>query len=150
MAMALRTATERIDHALDRLGREPNVWIATASADAVPHLVPLSLAWFQDRVVVATGTSTPTVRNLIASSNARLTLDSADDVVIIEATATVVDLATADPAVMDAYVERVGWNPANESGEWSLIELTPRRVQAWIGPGEITGRTIMRDGVWLR
>ena len=148
--MANRTAGERIDHAIGRLEREPNVWVATASSDAVPHLVPLSLAWIQDRVVVATGTKTPTVRNLVASGQARLTLDSADDVVIIEATATVSDLADADPATMDAYIERVGWNPGSQSGEWSLIELSPRRTQAWIGSGEITGRTIMRDGIWLR
>jgi hypothetical protein len=148
--MANRTAGERINHAIERLEREPNVWVATASADAVPHLVPLSLAWINDRVVVATGATTPTVRNLLSSGHARLTLDSADDVVIIEATATVTDLAAADSATLAAYIERVGWNPGAESGEWSLIELTPRRAQAWIGPAEIAGRTIMRDGIWLR
>jgi hypothetical protein len=30
-----------------------DVWVATASASGVPHLVPLSLAWVDERVVIA-------------------------------------------------------------------------------------------------
>ena len=30
-----------------------DVWVATASAAGAPHLVPVSLAWVEERVVVA-------------------------------------------------------------------------------------------------
>ena len=30
-----------------------DVWVATASPDAAPYLVPLSLAWIDDRAVIA-------------------------------------------------------------------------------------------------
>lgn len=42
----------------------------------------------------------------------------------------------------------VGWNPANESGDWSLMIATPRTIRAWKSVDEITGRTIMRNGEW--
>ncbi len=54
-----------------------------------------------------------------------------------------------DPAVVERYFQRVGWNPSDESGEWVLMMLTPTRGQAWNGPGEMTGRTFIRSGRWL-
>lgn len=137
-----------MNDAIRRLGTEPNVWVATASTAGVPHLIPLSLAWVGDAVVVATPTDSPTVRNAVASGVARATLDSADDVVIIDAEVRVEDIDRAELSTVEAYVGHVGWDPRNNPGSWSLLTLTPRRVQAWNGVDEIKGRTIMRDGVW--
>jgi len=109
------------------------VWVSTASPTGTPHLVPLSLAWHENRILVATPTSTPTARNVAATGKARAALDSSDDVVLV----------TADRGVLDEFVKRVGWNPADQAGEWSLLVLTPRVIQAWHGSGEIDGRTIM-------
>jgi len=147
--MMNRTTAERVQQAQRRLETEANVWISTASAEGLPHLVPLSLAWIDDRVVVATPSTTPTARNAAASRRARAALDDADDVVIIDADVEILDVDTAAPAVTERYVARVGWDPRTIEGAWSLLLLTPRRVFAWIGPGEIDGRTIMRDGRWL-
>jgi hypothetical protein len=148
--MATRTRIERIGDVLERLATEPNVWVATASPDGVPHLVPLSLAWIDERVVVSTPAATPTARNAAATGRARLSLDSADDVAIIDAAVTVVDLDAADPELVAVYAGRVGWDPRHEAGAWSLLTLTPLRVQAWSGVDEISGRTLMRNGEWLR
>ena len=41
-----------------------DVWVATASAGGAPHLVPLSLAWVDERVVVAVDPSSVTAENL--------------------------------------------------------------------------------------
>jgi len=77
-----RTIAERIAETRQRLNNDENVWIATASLGGVPHLVPLSLAWDGEAILVATRTNTPTVRNALASGRVRATLDSAADVVL--------------------------------------------------------------------
>ena len=147
--MTGRSTAERAEHARRRLAGEANVWVATASNGGVPHLVPLSLAWIDNRIVVATPTDTPTARNAAATGTARAALDSADDVVIIDAATEVVAYGSAAPELRAGYVERVGWDPADNSGDWVLLILSPTRGQAWNGPGEIEGRTIIRDGAWL-
>lgn len=125
------------------------MWIATASPTGVPHLVPLSLAWHGDKILVATPTDTPTARNVLATGRARASLDSTTDVVIIDAVAERVDYGEVDEATRATYVSLAGWNPENESGAWSMITLVPHLIHAWNSASEIEGRTIMRDGDWV-
>lgn len=68
---------------------------------------------------------------------------------VFDADVAVVDMGEADAQLVDGYIERVGWDPRQESGAWSLLVLTLTRGQAWNGPGEIEGRTIIRNGQWL-
>lgn len=147
--MSTRARTTRIEDALGRLATDPNVWIATASPEGEPHLVPLSLAWIDGDVVVSTPTDTPTVRNVRQTGRARLALDSTADVVMIDTNAIALVLDDATPELVADYARRVGWDPRDESGSWSLLRLTPTRVQSWNSVAEIAGRTIMRNGHWL-
>jgi hypothetical protein len=145
----MRSASQRKADVLRRLEQDANVWIATSSADGHPHLVPLSLAWDGGRILVATASVTPTARNAAATGVCKASLDSADDVVLIDAVVDVVDFAGVDPETAGRYVERVGWNPGDEPGEWSFLIVEPRTVRAWCGVEEISGRTIMRHGQWI-
>lgn len=111
--------------------------------------MPLSLAWINGDVVVSTPTDTPTARNVRQTGRARLALDSTADVVMIDTTAVALLLDDASPELVAEYATRVGWDPREESGSWSLLRLTPTRVQAWNSVAEIAGRTVMRDGEWL-
>jgi len=147
--MTARTTSDRIAHAVHLLDTEKNVWVSTASPTGMPHLVPLSLAWHENRILVATSTSTPTARNVAATGKARAALDSSHDVVLVTADATEEPFRSVDSDLLREFVKRVGWNPADQSGEWSLLVLTPRVIQAWQGSGEIDGRTIMKGGEWL-
>jgi len=141
--------TERARATLHRLETDRNVWIATADHfTARPHLIPLSLAWNGVQVILATPSDSVTVRNLNGSAFAKLALDSADDVVLIDAKAEVVSIAAIRSETLDGYVQRVGWDPRQETAEMSMIFLTPWVVRAWNGESEIEGRTIMRSGVW--
>jgi hypothetical protein len=125
-----------------------DVWLATASHPGVAHLVPLSLAWVDERVVVAVEERSVTARNLTASGTARLGLGPTRDVVMIDATLeAVVDVDTAGP-LAEAYVAQADWDPRLSSGYVFLV-LSPVRVQAWREADEIPGRTLMRDGTWL-
>jgi hypothetical protein len=125
-----------------------DVWVATASASGVPHLVPLSLAWFDERVVIALEASSVTARNLAASGDARLAAGPTRDVVMIDALLErTIDVA-ADEALGVAYVGQADWDPRGLAGYVFLV-LRPLRLQAWRESNEIPGRTLMRDGAWL-
>ena len=125
-----------------------DVWVATASADGTPHLVPVSLAWVDERVVIAVEATSATTRNLVASGRARLAVGPTRDVVMIDAVLEkAVDVA-ADDALGGAYVGQADWDPRRSTGYVFLL-LRPVRVQAWREANEVAGRTLMRDGSWL-
>ncbi len=146
--MSGRSAGDRIAAALRRLESEPGVWIATASADGRPHLIPLSLAWDGERILLATPSDSPTVRNVEATGRARVALESTADVVVADTRAEAVPITEADAALVRTYVDRVGWDPRDETDACSLLILTPRLAHAWNSEAEIVGRTIMRAGAW--
>jgi hypothetical protein len=125
-----------------------DVWVATASSAGLPYLVPVSLAWVDERVVIAIEGASATARNLTGSGAARLAVGPTRDVVMIDAVLErSVDVA-ADDALGEAYVAQADWDPRRSSGYVFLV-LRPVRVQAWREANEIAGRTLMRDGVWL-
>ena len=125
-----------------------DVWVATASPTGAAHLVPVSLAWIDERVVIAVEGRSVTARNLTESGTARLALGSTRDVVMIDATLeNTVDVG-ADGPLGAAYVAQADWDPRPSSGYVFLV-LRPARVQAWREANEIAGRTLMRDGTWL-
>ncbi|GAA1535026.1 pyridoxamine 5'-phosphate oxidase family protein [Nocardioides humi] len=125
-----------------------DVWVATASAAGVPHLVPVSLAWVQERVVVAVESRSVTARNLLASGVARLGVGPTRDVVMIDAVLERSAGVDEDPALGEAYAAQADWDPRGLPGYVFLV-LRPDRVQAWREANEIDGRTILRDGAWL-
>ncbi|WP_307812949.1 pyridoxamine 5'-phosphate oxidase family protein [Micromonospora coerulea] len=125
-----------------------DVWVATASAAGAPYLVPVSLAWVDERVVIAIEGSSVTARNLTASGEARLAVGPTRDVVMIDAVLEkAVDVA-ADDALGAAYAAQADWDPRPSPGYVFLV-LRPVRVQVWREANEIAGRTLMRDGTWL-
>jgi hypothetical protein len=125
-----------------------DVWVATASAVGAPHLVPVSLAWVDDRVVIAVPGQSVTARNLAASGEARLAVGPTRDVVMIDAVLErAVDVA-ADAALGAAYAAQADWDPRGSTG-YEFLVLRPVRLQAWREVNEIPGRTLMRDGTWL-
>jgi hypothetical protein len=110
--------------------------------------VPVSLAWVDERVVIAIDGSSLTARNLTASGGARLAVGPTRDVVMIDAVLErTVDVA-ADATLGGAYVAQADWDPRRSPGYVFLV-LRPVRVQAWREVNEIPDRTLMRDGTWL-
>jgi hypothetical protein len=134
-------ATRKAD-SLEMLQTENiDVWVATASADGAPYLVPVSLAWVDERAVIAIPESSVTARNLAVSGEARLGVGPTRDVVMIHAVVEKsVDVA--------AYTAQADWDPRRDTG-YVFFVLRPVRLQAWREVNEMTGRTLMRDGTWL-
>jgi hypothetical protein len=125
-----------------------DVWVATASPTGAPHLVPVSLAWIDERVVVAVEGRSVTARNIAASGVARLALGSTRDVVMIDATLEVTVDVDEDDLLGAAYAAQADWDPRLSAGYVFLV-LRPVRLQAWREVNEMASRALMRDGIWL-
>lgn len=147
--MTIRSTADRITDARQRLQSDTNVWLATASPDGLPHLVPFSLGWDGANIQITTQRNTVTARNVMATGRARASLDDADDVVILDGPARVQPIEEVDGGVLAEFVQRLGWDPAYNGDDWVLITLTPDRVLSWNSLDEGEGRVIMRTGAWL-
>jgi hypothetical protein len=152
--VAPRDAQTRTADTLAKLNaRGDDVWVASASMDGTQpqaHLIPLSLAWIDDCVVVAAPAQQQTARNIVEQGKARLALGPTRDVVIIDAdlrAAINVNEAPADFA--ERYAAQAGWDPRQEGADYAYLVLRPRRIQAWREANELAGRTLMRAGAWL-
>src|SRR5688572_20954724 len=112
-----RPTHQRLADTLAKL-TEPNadVWVASTGSDGA-HLVPLSLAWIDERVVIAVATDSVTARNIAASRKARLAVGPTRDVVMIDAEldgSHPVDEAPA--AIADGYAAQSDWDPRGQAG----------------------------------
>ena len=67
-----------------RLTHDIDIWVASASVDGAPYLVPLSFDWDGEALLVATPADSPTGRNLATTRVARMALGHTRDVSIIE------------------------------------------------------------------
>lgn len=127
-------------------------WVASAGLveGAVrAHLVPLSLAWIDEHVVISLDADSITARNIVAHRSARLGIGETRDVVMIDATVDeVVPVAGAPRELGDRFAAQADWDPRTAGG-YIYIVLRPQRIQAWRNVDEDAGRTIMRDGTWV-
>ena len=148
-APAPRPTEQRVADTIAKLA-EPNadVWVASAGPDGA-HLVPLSLAWIDERVVIALPTDSVTARNIAASGRARLAVGPTRDVVMIDAELDASHPVDDAPAsIADGYAAQADWDPRGQPG-YRFLAFRPRRLQAWREANEIAGRTLMRDGTWV-
>lgn len=156
-----RPAAQRKADTLAKLqAREADVWTASAAGGegaAAPYLVPLSLAWIDERVVIALEAGSRTARNILDSAAARLGMGPTRDVVIIDAAldqAIPMDRVATDLA--DRYAAQAGWDPrvaatpaGGSHGQYIYLVLSPIRIQAWREANELPGRKLMDGGRWL-
>jgi hypothetical protein len=127
-----------------------DVWVATAAADASAYLVPLSLAWLDERVVLATDADSVTARNIISQGHARLGLGPTRDVVLIDAELEQVYSPGEVPSgLARGYATQADWDPRESGGQMRFLVLRPQRIQAWREANELPGRTLMRGGAWI-
>ena len=117
---------------------------------AQAHLVPLSLAWIDERIVIAVESDSRTARNIIQHGMARLALGPTRDVVIIDAELDqAIDLDDVPAALAERYADQADWDPRTAAGRFVFVVLRPVRIQAWREVNELTGRTLMRAGAWV-
>jgi hypothetical protein len=149
MTAAPRSRAQRRRDTEHRLTRNVDVWVASASADGAPYLVPLSFDWDGDALLVATPGDSPTGRNLASTRTARLGLGDTRDVSMIEGGVEVLELDALPREQGDRFVARTGFDPRELATPYRWFRIIPRRIQAWREVNELPGRELMRDGRWL-
>ena len=132
-----------------RLTNDIDAWVASASADGKPYLVPLSFDWDGEAVLVATPTNSPTGKNLAGSGVARLALGPTRDVTMMEAEVEVIEIGALPTEQGDRFAARSGFDPRGLTSSYRWFRITPRRIQAWREVDELPERELMRDGRWL-
>ncbi|MGY1577686.1 pyridoxamine 5'-phosphate oxidase family protein [Streptomyces sp. MN13] len=145
---APRTPARRKQDVLDRLEREQDVWVASASGDGTPWLVALWFLWDGEAVWLATRTTNPTGRNLRDGRRVRLAFGDTQDVVLIDGDVETLTRDETAAATVRAYVDKYGWDPGRDAPSYAYFRVRPRDVQALRGEHEMAGRYVMRDGVW--
>jgi hypothetical protein len=132
-----------------RLTHDIDVWVASASADGGPYLVPLSFDWDGETLLVATPTDSPTGRNLAATRAVRLGLGHTRDVSMIDGDVEVLEIDALPQQRGDRFAARTGFDPRALATPYRWFRISPRRIQAWREVNELSDRELMRDGRWL-
>lgn len=143
-----RTPEQRLRDTLDRLREDEDAWVATASSDGTPCLVPLSFVWHGDALVMATRRTNPTAVNVTPTGPVRVTLGPTRDVVLIEGEAEIVAGTALPTATGDAFAAKLSWDPRKDS-RWVYLRITPYTVRAWREVNELADRDLMLSGTWL-
>ena len=143
-----RSRAQRRRDTEHRLTHDIDVWVASASADGSPYLVPLSFDWDGEALLLSTPAESPTGRNLAAGRTVRLGLGETRDVSMIEGDVEVLEMDALPPEQGDRFAERTGFDPRELSTPYRWFRVTPRRVQAWREVDELPDRELMRDGRW--
>jgi hypothetical protein len=125
-------------------------WVTTGSAAGGAHMVPLSLHWTGDRLVIAVDPASVTGRNLVETSRARVGLGGTRDVVILDVELDRVHPVAEVPDEIGAgYAGQSDWDPREVATDYVYLVLRPSRIMAWREVNELAERTLMRDGAWL-
>ena len=132
-----------------RLEHDIDVWVATASPDGAPYLVPLSFDWDGEVLLVATPKDSPTGRNMAATLAVRLGLGDTRDVSMIEGDVEVLEIDALPQDRGDRFAARAGFDPRALATPYRWFHIFPRRIQAWREVNELPDRELMRDGRWL-
>ena len=149
MSTPSRSRAQRRRDTEHRLGHDIDAWVASASPDGAPHLVPLSFDWDGETLLAATPALSPTGRNLATTRTARLALGHTRDVVMIEGRVDVLAIDALPLPLGDRFAARTGFDPRSLTTPYHWFRITPHRIQAWREENELTGRELMRDGRWL-
>jgi hypothetical protein len=148
MSVDPRPRAQRRSDTEQRLAHDVDVWVATASADGVPYLVPLSFDWDGEALLLATPAASPTGRNLAATRAVRLALGHTRDVTMIDGDVEVLEIDALPRELGDRFAARTGFDPRAEETQYRWYRVTPRRVRAWREATELPDRELMRGGRW--
>jgi hypothetical protein len=146
--MEVRSTAQRTRDVLRLFDREIDAWVASASADGQAHLIPLSFHWTGTQFLIAVPEKSITARNLHRAGWARIAIGPTRDVAIVEGR---VDLSTPphDDPLWEEHAVGSGFDAREADASYTLLILTPGRIQAWRTPAELVNRHVMRDGYWL-
>ncbi len=125
-----------------------DIWVASASSDGVPYLVPLSHHWDGQTLLLATSADSRTSQNLVTNGTVRLAVGHTRDLCLIDGTVEALEMADLAPGRADAFAAHAGFDPRTLTTRYLWLRVAPQRVQAWREENEIAGRELMTNGRW--
>ncbi|WP_152363863.1 pyridoxamine 5'-phosphate oxidase family protein [Microlunatus speluncae] len=132
-----------------RLESGHQLWLATGSDGLGAHLIPVAFVWDGSALITATFAHSRTVHNVRAHPRARVAVGTTADVIMIDTSSSLIDVAELDAKITERYAV-VSTDPRNApEGTFVYLRLQPRRIQVWNGLHEFAGRTVMAGGRWL-
>ena len=144
-----RSGAQRRRDTEHRLSSDIDLWVATASAEGMPYLVPLSFDWDGEALLMSTPADSPTGRNLVATRAVRLGLGLTRDVAMIDGEVEVLEIDALPRERGDRFAARTGFDPRELTTSYRWFRVSLRRIQAWREVDELPDRDLMRDGRWL-
>jgi hypothetical protein len=132
-----------------RLSHDVDAWVATASSDGRPYLVPLSFDWDGEALLLATPAGSPTGSNLAVGRVVRLALGHTRDVSLIDGDVEILEIDALPREAAERFIARAGFDPRPLTPPYRWFRISPRRIQAWREVNEMPDRELMRDGRWL-
>ena len=98
------------DWAIERLARSHDYWLASASHDGEPHLMPVWAVWMGDALWFSCGNDSRKTRNLRADGRCSLATDDAAAPVVVQGVAEVVSDIAELHKLLDAENAKYGTN----------------------------------------
>ncbi|MFH8580849.1 pyridoxamine 5'-phosphate oxidase family protein [Streptomyces zaomyceticus] len=145
----VRGPEERKKDVLARLAEEVDIWVASAAGDGTPYLVPLAFQWDGTDIWLCTRLTNPTGRNLRDGGRTRLALGHTRDVVLVDGDVTTLSVGDVPTEAIEGFAAKCGWDPRNSGPAYGWFRVRPTAVEAWYEEPELSGRHLMRDGLWV-
>jgi hypothetical protein len=145
MTAAVRPLSVRKQDTLQRLEKDIDAWVSTASLDGTPYLMPLSFLWTNETLLLSTTATNPTARNLRANPVVQLTVGEVRDVIHLTGTVEIVDVTDTEG---EAFAAKAGFDP-RPLNHYPFFRVTPTKIQAWREVNELKDRVLMDAGSWL-
>ena len=101
-------------YAVERLTRARNYWISTTRPDGRPHAVPIWGLWLRDEFAFSTGARSRKARNLEANACVVIGVEPADDSIVLEGEAQLIEDAAWKREFVAAYEAKYGWAMESE------------------------------------
>ncbi len=126
-----RSRAQRRRDTEHRLTHDIDAGVASALAEGVPYLVPLSFEWDGEALLVDTPADSPTGRNLTATLTIRLGLGHPRDVSMIEGDVEILEIDALSRERGDRFAARTGFDPRSLATPYRWFRISPCRILAW-------------------
>jgi pyridoxine/pyridoxamine 5'-phosphate oxidase len=120
-----------LDDVYRRVHEARSWWIASVRADGRPHAVPVWGVAVDDRIIFSSGPDAQKALNIASNANVVMHLDSGDEVVIVEGTATKIAPESMPDGFMDAYDKQYDIRFDTSDPGFGVYEIAPRKIMAW-------------------
>ena len=115
----------------ERMASARNYWVATTRTDGRPHVAPVWGLWLSGVFYFSTDPKSVKGKNLAASPEVVIHLESGDEAVILEGTTERVADQAELTRFSEAYDAKYSFKPDPTNPDQGVYRLHPRTVFAW-------------------